>query len=283
MTWGIDVSKHQGKIDWQKVKAAGVEFAMIRAGYGMYANQEDTFFRANMIGARAAGIPVGVYWYSYAADLSEALREAETCLQIIQPYKEQILLPVAYDWEDKSQGAMTADTTAACCKAFLDRMQAAGYRPMLYSFSSWLQSRLQDARLDGIPRWVAHYGVEKPVCSKPYVMWQHSSKGRVDGINGSVDLNIGYDGLFPMAGKTGWVQASGVWYWYEDGKPVKNQWVSDGGFWYRIGPDGKMLTGLQEVDGKACCFNCSRGTAGGLYVPVGALIITNEKGEILNG
>ena len=276
---GIDVSKHQGVIDWQKVKAAGIEFAIVRAGYGMYENQVDSRFAENMAGAKAAGIPVGVYWYSYAVSISEAIREAEACIKTIEPYQSQIVLPVAYDWEDKTQGAMTADTTAACCKAFLDRIAAAGYRPMLYSFSNWLETRLQDPRLDEFPRWVAHVGVEKPVCSKPYLMWQYSHTGTVSGISGNVDLNEGGDGL--MNGN-GWVWTGSVWYFYRDGEPIKNQWVKTDGWWYRLGSDGKMLTGLQEIDGKAYPLNDKPKGIAGIYIPAGALMITNDKGEIIH-
>ena len=277
---GIDVSKYQGKIDWAKVKAAGIGFCMVRAGYGMYIHQKDPCFDANMAGAKNAGlptetgIPVGVYWYSYATDVSQAIREAEVCLEVIAPYKGQILLPVAYDWEDPSLAKMSVSQTAACCKAFLDRIQAAGYRPMLYSFSNWLQTRLKDPSLDGFPRWVAHYGVEKPVSSKPYLIWQYSSKGHVDGISGAVDLDEGYDGLIPP--QTGWEQKNSQWYWREDGVIVENRWVKDDGFWYYLGPSGAMLTGMRQIKGKLNYLNETRREG----TPKGACVITNESGEI---
>lgn len=81
-------------------------------------------------------------------------------------------------------------------------------------------------------------------------------------------------------GKSGWVQAASAWYWYEDGAPVKNVWRKDGGWWYRLGPDGKMLTGLQEIDGKGYYLNQSRATVGGVYVPQGACVITDGSGRI---
>ena len=82
-------------------------------------------------------------------------------------------------------------------------------------------------------------------------------------------------------GKSGWVQANKSWYWYEDGAPVKNVWRKDGGWWYRLGPDGKMLTGLVEVDGKGYILNPERGTVGGVYVPLGACVITDGSGAIV--
>lgn len=277
---GIDVSKHQGKIDWQKVRAAGIEFVFIRAGYGMYANQVDPRFAENMAGAKAAGIPVGVYWYSYAVTPDEARREAEVCLKTIEPYRAQIVLPVAFDFEDKSQAGLTAEESAAICAKFLAAVEAAGYRVMLYSFSNWLQTRLRADSLKGYPRWVAHTGVSAPVCSEPYLAWQYDHHGRVDGISGDVDVDEGYPSLLASSGKSGWVQAASAWYWYEDGAPVKNVWRKDGGWWYRLGPDGKMLTGYQQIDGKGYYLNQERGTVGGVYVPWGACVVTDEDGTI---
>ena len=278
---GIDVSRYQGKIDWQRVKAAGIEFSIIRAGYGMYENQIDPRFAANMAGAKAAGIPVGVYWYSYAVSPDEARREAEVCLKALEPYRAQIVLPVALDFEDKCQNGLTADESAAICAKFLAAVGAAGYRPMLYSFSSWLQTRLRADSLKSYPRWVAHTGVTAPVCSEPYLVWQYDHHGRVDGISGEVDLNEGYDGLFSASAKDGWVYDGPDVYLYENGQPVKNRWVEDGGWQYRLGPDGKMQTGLVEVDGKGYYLNQERGTVGGIYVPWGACIMTDTSGKII--
>ena len=98
VTHGIDVSKHQGVIDWRKVKA---EFAILRAGFGRYANQKDTQFERNYAGAKAAGIPVGAYWYSYARSAEEAREEAKACLQVLQG--KQFEFPIYFDIEDCSQ------------------------------------------------------------------------------------------------------------------------------------------------------------------------------------
>ena len=99
MLKGIDVSHYQGDIDWKKVKATGMQFAIIRAGYGKYAYQEDPCFEDNIKGAYNAGILVGVYWYSYADTAAEARQEAEACLTVINPYKDKIVLPVFIDHE----------------------------------------------------------------------------------------------------------------------------------------------------------------------------------------
>lgn len=275
---GIDVSRYQGKIDWQRVKAAGVAFAIIRAGYGMYENQVDPRFAENMAGAKAAGIPVGVYWYSYAVTPDEARREAEVCRKVIEPYRAQIVLPVALDFEDKCQYGLTADESAAICAKFLAAIEAAGYRPMLYSFSNWLQTRLRADSLKNYPRWVAHTGVSTPVCSEPYIVWQYDHRGRVDGISGDVDLNEGYDGLFP-AGKTGadgWVKGGFSWYWYEDGAPVMASWRQIDGKWYYLGSDGKMVDGLQSIGEKQYYFFTSS-QGGHLH---GEMVRTDETGAL---
>ena len=92
---GIDVSKHQGNIDWTKA-AVGQNFVIIRAGYGRFSNQEDPCFKQNIEGAYAAGLDVGVYWYSYAANEAEAKQEAEVCLSVIEPYRDKITLPINF-------------------------------------------------------------------------------------------------------------------------------------------------------------------------------------------
>ena len=279
---GIDVSKHQGKIDWQKVKAAGVEFAIVRAGYGMYENQVDPQFAANMEGAISAGIPVGVYWYSYAETPGQAKKEAETCLKIIGPYREKLSLPVFFDQEyEPGIKAQSKEIRTEMCRAFLEAVQSAGYRPGLYCSYDWYKNWVDSAKLAAHPVWIAHY--DTPKCGYAgdnLVCWQYTSKGSVDGISGNVDMDEGYGGLL-ATNKSGWVQASSAWYWYEDGAPVKNVWRKSDGWWYRLGPDGKMLTGLIEVDGKGYYLNQSRATVGGVYVPQGACIITDGSGAIL--
>lgn len=279
---GIDVSKHQGKIDWQKVKAAGVEFAVIRAGYGMYTNQVDPQFAANMEGAISAGIPVGVYWYSYAESAAQAQKEAETCLKIIGPCREKLSLPVFFDQEyEPGIKAQSKEARTEMCLAFLEAVQSAGYRPGLYCSYDWYKNWVDGAKLREYPVWIAQYGPKCGYQGDNLICWQYTSKGRMDGISGDVDMDEGYSGLFPFASKSGWVQASSAWYWYEDGQPVKNVWHKSDGWWYRLGPDGKMLTGLIEVDGKGYYLNQSRGTVGGVYVPQGACVITDSSGAIL--
>lgn len=279
---GIDVSKHQGKIDWQKVKAAGIQFAIIRAGYGMYENQVDQQFDANMKGAKAAGIPVGVYWYSYAKTPAEAQKEAACCLGIIQPYREQIVLPVFFDQEYEPEiKAQTQATRTEMCQTFMQAVQDAGYRSGLYCSYDWYMNWVDKRRLTQYPVWIAQYASQCQYQGENLIVWQYSSKGRVDGISGNVDMDIGYDGLLQSTAKDGWVYDGPDVYLYENGQPVKNAWRKDGRWYYRLGPDGKMLTGLVEVDGKGYCLNQERKKVGGVYVPMGACVITDSSGAIV--
>ena len=185
---GIDVSKHQGKIDWPKVAASGVRFAILRAGYGNTAAQADPYFAANYTAARAAGLKVGAYWYSYASGPDDAASEAAACLQVLAGRK--LDLPLFFDQE--YEPAILAQTTAgrtACVQRFCAAVQAAGYRPGLYASKNWLESRLDMAQLSTLPVWVAQYAA---ACTYggPYVLWQNSSSGSVPGISGPVDTNI---------------------------------------------------------------------------------------------
>lgn len=194
---GIDVSSHQKDIDWKKVKAAGIDFAIIRVGfrgYGTGAIVPDEYFTKNIEGALAAGIKVGVYFFSQAINEAEAVEEAELVLEQIKNYN--ITYPVVYDAEDisndtaRTDGLLGAQITSNCI-AFCDKIKAAGYTPMIYANKRWFLTRLDLTRLTDYDLWHAAY-VDAPDTPYMYTMWQYSSSGKVDGINGSVDLNISF-------------------------------------------------------------------------------------------
>ena len=127
---GIDVSVWQGKIDWKKVKADGIVFAMIRVGYGSSQGDNckmDTYFKANVEGALAAGVKVGIYFYSYAKSAQAAAKEAAWVVKQIAPYKGRILYPIAYDLEDDKQAGLGRDVLTAMVTAFCTTIEAAGY------------------------------------------------------------------------------------------------------------------------------------------------------------
>ena len=186
---GIDVSVHNGDIDWGKVKADGIDFAILRAGYGRLASQKDERFEQNYSGAKAAGIPIGAYWYSYAMSEDEARLEADVLLSVIK--EKQFEFPVYYDVEEKKQFDLGKEKVSAIMRAFLERVETAGYFVGLYGSASSLTTHTADDIKSRYTIWLAHW-VDKTNYSGAYGIWQHSEKGKVDGINGNVDLDICY-------------------------------------------------------------------------------------------
>lgn len=197
---GVDVSKWQGDIDWEKVKAAGIEFAMLRAGYGQ-GNVDEQFYR-NADECTRLGIPFGVYWFSYAYTEAMARREAEHCLEVIKPYK--LSYPVAFDYEYDSYDhgvengvAPTKTLISAMARAFLNKVEEAGYYGMLYTNPNYLAQYFDDDLPKRYDIWLAKwpYTVPDPDTPKPEQcggMWQYTSSGAVAGINGRVDMNYAY-------------------------------------------------------------------------------------------
>lgn len=199
MLKGIDVSHHQGKIDWNKVD---VDFVIIRAGYGRLASQKDRSFDANMKGAIARGIPIGVYWYSYATSVTDVQREANACLEVIKPYKKHITLPVFFDQEyEPGILAQSKATRTAMCVRFIELIEAAGYKGGMYASNDWFMNKIDSSQLKKHPAWVAQYSSKCTYSGDNLWGWQYSSKGRMSGIAGNVDMNNGYFDL-PKAKKS---------------------------------------------------------------------------------
>ncbi len=193
---GIDVSQHQEAIDWKKVADEGVEFAMIRVGYRGYQYgliHEDEYFEANMQGAKANGLQVGVYFYSQAITVEEAWEEADYLIQKIKKY--EIDLPVVFDMEESDTGengrilSLSRSQKTEIAAAFLHRIRNAGYQPMIYN-SSLLFAELFDIEyLQEFDTWVADYS-SAPRYPYTFSIWQYTSDGTVDGIDGRTDMNL---------------------------------------------------------------------------------------------
>lgn len=192
---GIDVSKYQGKIDWEAVKKDGIDYAIIRAGVRGYSEGgivEDEFFRQNMDGAIANGIPVGVYFFTQALNEAEALEEANFVLELLQGYS--LTYPVYLDVEDVKKencrtNALTAEERTKNAKAFLEAVKAAGYQPALYGNMKSFLLMLDLAALEEYDKWFAGYTL--PIYYPyEYKMLQYSEKGKVAGISSQVDINI---------------------------------------------------------------------------------------------
>ncbi|WP_022778455.1 GH25 family lysozyme [Butyrivibrio sp. AE3009] len=192
-TKGIDVSKHNGNIDWGAVKGAGIDFAIIRCGYRGSSSGAlivDPMFSANINGAKNAGLNVGVYFFSQAVNEAEAVEEASMVLELISPYSLQY--PVYIDVE-KSNGrgdAISADERTAVTRAFLSTIQNAGYSCGVYSNKLWFENRINTGSLLDYKIWLAQYVDLPTYTATRYDMWQYTSKGQVPGIGGNVDMNV---------------------------------------------------------------------------------------------
>ena len=193
---GIDVSKWNGNIDWDAVKNSGVHYVIIRSGYrgsSQGALIEDPKYEKNIKGAIAAGLKVGIYFFTQAIDEVEAVEEASMVLEQIKGYK--ISYPIFLDVEPSGGRADKIDkaTRTAVCKAFCETIQDAGYTAGIYANKTWLTSKIDTSQLSNYKIWLAQYAVE-PNYSGRFELWQYSKSGRVSGISGDVDLNMSYLG-----------------------------------------------------------------------------------------
>ena len=196
-TRGVDVSKYQGDIDWNQVKAAGYEFAIIRVGYRGYGSGalvEDSHFRQNIQGATAAGLQVGLYFYSQAINEEEAVEEASMVLRLCSGYK--LSYPIYFDTEKVAGDTGRADSISrnertACAVAFCETIRNAGYSAGVYSYASWFYNQLNMASFGNYQIWIAQYRDVLDFSGR-YNMWQYASDGSVPGIPKLCDLNIAY-------------------------------------------------------------------------------------------
>ena len=194
-TIGIDVSKYQSGINWQKVKNAGINFAIIRCGYRGYGSGvlvQDPKFASHISGAKAAGLRVGIYFFSQAITEAEAVEEASMAVKLANQYG--INMPIAIDSEYAAGGRGRADGLSKAERtritvAFCNTVANSGYKPMVYASKSWFASHLDVSQFGSYRIWVAHYA-EKCGYGGRYDIWQNTSKGSVDGVPGNVDMNI---------------------------------------------------------------------------------------------
>ena len=191
---GMDVSKFQGEIDWEKAKAAGIDFAIIRCGYRGYGSGalvEDSTYRRNIQGAINAGLRVGVYFYSQAINEAEAVEEASMVLSLVSGYS--LPLGVYYDTESVGGGranALSAAERTACAVAFCETIRSAGYSAGVYSYASWFYNALNFANISKYNIWIAQYR-DTLSFSYKHNIWQYTGSGSVKGISKPVDMNIG--------------------------------------------------------------------------------------------
>lgn len=194
---GMDISTYQTSIDWKKIKSAGVEFVIIRAGYGSSESQKDKSFEKHINDAIKAGVNIGIYWFGYAYSVDMAKKEADVCHKVIKGYKDKITLPVFYDWEydsaryAKCNGVVpTKKLVTDMTIAFMNRMKEHGYKTGYYTNLDYMNSMYDHDRVKNYELWMAYYNDKEP--SYKCSIQQYTSTGRLDGYKGNLDLNWMY-------------------------------------------------------------------------------------------
>lgn len=192
----IDISEWQGSVDFEKVKSQGVDYAILRAGFGRSSSQKDSEFETYYKNAKAAGIKLGAYWYSYAVDAEDAVKEAEAFIKIIKG--KSFELPLFYDMEESFQTSLGKSRLTNMAEAFMSKLISSGYKAGIYANANWFENYLDYSKLYGkYPLWLAQYN---DVAEFDCDIWQYTSSGKVSGIEGNVDMNIIYnEKLLPEA------------------------------------------------------------------------------------
>ena len=198
---GVDISKQTGDVNFSRLKAAGVDYVMIRVGGRGYSTGQITIdenFKENIEGAIAEGLDVGVYFYSQAINQDEAVQEAGIVIQNLEPYRGKVKYPVAFDMEfvvnDEARiDGLNRDDRTTIATAFLETVRAAGYVPMIYGDKEWLIKEIDIAKLKEYDVWLAQEA-DIPDYPYEYAMWQYTATGTVNGISGDADLNICFIG-----------------------------------------------------------------------------------------
>lgn len=266
---GIDVSHYQGAINWSAVANSGISFAFVRVGTS---NTIDTQYINNLQGAAAAGLRVGVYWYTYAMSPEQAASEANLLLQLIAPY--QVSFPVVIDIEAQCQKALNMAQQQAIVNTFCTIVSDAGYMPMVYASRNWYVQRLGDVSWQ---KWVAQYS-DTNTMPYSYGVWQYTSSGSVPGINGRVDMDYLFtdyssviipEGFLTTAKGTyyynnyrwqkGWVRpaAGGKYFCDVSNGLVWKGWMNDGVNQYYLDPanGGNATVGLADIENSRYYFN----------------------------
>ena len=194
-TMGIDVSKHNGNIDWNAVKNSGVSYVIIRCGYRGYSTGvlvEDPKFRTNIKGAKAAGLKVGAYFYSQAVNEVEAVEEASMAIDLVKGYGLNYPLFLDVEASGGRADGISRETRTAVCKAFCQTVQNSGISAGVYANKNWFTEKINTASLTSYKLWLAQYASAPTYTATRYDLWQYSSTGKVSGISTKVDMNISY-------------------------------------------------------------------------------------------
>ena len=280
---GIDVSEHQGRIDWNAVKASGIDFAILRVGFGApsWGGRVDYQFNRNISECERLGIPYGVYIYSYAFDNQQAADEASMVINCLSGHNPR--LPVYYDLEDNSIIANGRQTgIASRAQVFCNRISAAGYEPGIYANLNWFNNILTDSvfKSSSWDHWIAQYNSQCDYTGN-YSFWQYKSNGKVLGINGNVDMNYAYVDVSLYH----WQLIDSTWYYAASNGKAYAGWLFQSGTWYWLEPDagGAMATGLHECNGSLYWFNSSGAMATGWVLDGGTWYYATGSGALASG
>ena len=281
---GIDVSKHNGAVNWSQVASSGIDFTFIKVGSAK--SGVDPQFAANITGAQAAGIRTGVYLYSYATTPEEAANEANMVLQWIEPYT--VNYPIVFDIEDSCHKGLSDQQMIDIVNAFCFAIDAAGYYPAVYSYRNMFTGKLS---IVGWDKWVASYG-ETCDYNNNVCFWQYSSQGSVSGVGSRVDMNyqfkdysqliipegfIGHNGgvrfYRDWKMQKGWVDYNNTRYYLDGAGNLVSGWLTDtdGSTYYLSPADGSIARGQCQVDGANYYF-----TADGVKTN-GWVVINDQK------
>ena len=280
---GIDVSEHQGRIDWDAVKASGIDFAILRVGFGApsWGGRVDHQFSRNISECERLGIPYGVYIYSYAFDDQQAADEASMVIDCLSGHNPR--LPVYYDLEDNkiiADGRQSGIASRA--QVFCNTISAAGFKPGIYANLYWFNYILTDSvfKSSSWDHWIAQYN-SKCYYTGNYSIWQYKSNGTVSGINGNVDMNYAYVDVSLYY----WQLKDNTWYYANSDGKAYTGWLYLGGAWYWLEPDagGAMATGLHECNGSLYWFNSSGVMATGWVLDGGTWYYATGSGALARG
>lgn len=184
---GIDISHHQGDIDFNSLKG-NIDFAMVRTSYGSF--YEDKKYKQNIKGLERINVPYGFYHFSYATSVESAKKEAEGFINIIKKYNPTYPIVIDIEWSNRTEN-VKADTLISITDTICSMIEKAGYYAMIYANLDYFNNKLNDSRLDKYDKWLAEWK-SNPTYKKSFGIWQYSSKGQIPGIKGNVDLNISY-------------------------------------------------------------------------------------------
>ena len=235
------MSHWKGLVDWGQVAASDVSFVMLGT---RFQGQADPYFAQNARAARAAGLNVGAYIYSYATSVEMAEQEADFVLDLIKDFP--ISFPVAFDAEDANTlGTLAPTQVSEVINAFCQKIEAAGYHPMVYANETWLNTKIDLSQLH-YDVWVARYGTRYTYGSP--AMWQATNTGSINGVDGAVDIDFLFKDYNSVIPADTWRTIGGNQYYYKNYEMQKNSWINDGTGFFYMNESGNPMKGWMTTE-----------------------------------